>query len=589
MEIENLKIDEKTIQDLKKENIIKNDGSINRIFKFGKIKILKNTAKIITANNQEIFIDLDDLHGAYEDDFVVVRIIFNPKGKLKGKIFKIIKKSNKEILAYFNDNNFYSIQENMPLKNIKYNLKLKNFDLVIIQNQKVIKKIDSLNNAKIDEFISLFLYNEHYRLKNQNFKIKKPNEDKRVDLTNLDFVTIDPVEAKDFDDAVYFDEKNETLFVAIADVSSYIKNGSDIDNEAAKRGFTVYLPHKAYPMLPEILSNDLCSLKPNKERFAYVCKIKFDSKKLKVLESEFFEAKILSKERFTYEEIDELIRLKKLPYNLDKLLNLVQKFRKKRLKNGFEFNSVEIKLVLDENFNLVNTVEKKSTLSHQLIEECMLLSNIEAAKKLKQTGIFRTHDEPDLTKLQNLINNLSSIKIKAKLKANIHSTIESIQHKAIAKNLENEVNELLIQAQAKAKYSFVKMSHFGLGFEEYSHFTSPIRRYSDLILHRLLKTKYKPNDIEQLIEFLNTQEQKIDQLCKDFNDRIYARFAKKNLNKIFKAKIIDIIEPKAKIIEFPHGLVCNIKNYNLQPLFLNVKIKLVEANIITKVIYGEII
>ena len=159
-----MQIDEKTLKELKKENIIKEDGSINRIYRFGNVKILKDIAKVITPQKQEIFIDLNDLNEAYEDDFVVVRIIFNPKGKLRGKIFKIIKKSNKEILAYFKSNCFYSVKEDLLLKNIKNELNLKEFDLILIKNQKVIKKIDSLNNPKIDEFISLFLYNEHYRL-----------------------------------------------------------------------------------------------------------------------------------------------------------------------------------------------------------------------------------------------------------------------------------------------------------------------------------------------------------------------------------------------------------------------------------------
>jgi len=578
----------KTTNYVKKEN---NNYILNSKYRIGKIKITNNKAILESVDNQiyKINIDLDKLNGAYDSDIVVVQILFNPKGKIKAKVLKIVKKATNTILCYIKDKKIFSFKENIFLKQLENNIKLIDNDIVLYDHNTIIKHIGNLKNSTIDESISLYLYNQEYR--NSTDKITNKfscNSISRVDLTDLDFCTIDPKDAKDFDDAIYFDEKNSTLFIAIADVSAYVQEGSPLDIEAKKRAFSIYLPHKVLPMLPFELSNNLCSLVPNEPRLSFVFKIKLDLKRTTVVSSELFEATIVSKHRYTYEQIDTILEKKENQYFVN-LFNITQKFKNKRVKIGYDFRSPTIREVLDKDQNLDYTSIEFSTASHSLIEECMLLANCEAAKKLNQFGIFRVHDEPTQASIIKLIDELKIVGIDAKLKANIHDTIELIQKKARSKNIGDEVDELIIQSQQQAVYSSIKKLHFGLGFDNYSHFTSPIRRYADLVLHRILKTGKIPKDIEDICQNISDTQRVIDSLVWDFEDRKYARWAKNNINKVFKAKVVDKDNGIAKIDDNIKGARVIMINYAGEKLFSNIKVKIESVDIITKKILTRII
>ena len=567
---------------------------LNSKYKIGKIKVTNKIATLELQQNssQKVFIEFDSLNGAYNDDKVVVQILFNPKGKTKAKVVHILESSNTTVLVYAQDNKLYTIKESVRI--ITEPLQIDNGDVVIVQNSKILENLGNIKDPKVDEKISLYLYNEFYRL--EQFKdIKMPISGKtiaknRVDLTHLDFCTIDPASAKDHDDAIYYDELKSELYVAIADVSAYVQEGSALDIEAQKRSFSIYLPHKVLPMLPFELSTDLCSLVPHKHRLSYVFKIKLDTKNIRVQSAELFEATIESKNKYSYEYIDDIIEKNDSLNKFVKLYNITKKFRDKRLKNGYDFRNDEIRLSLDEDENIESFNVESSTPSHSLIEECMLLANQEAAKRLKLLGIYRVHEEPSPAKIKKLLDDVNMLGLKAKLKKDVHSTIQSIQSKAKLANIEQEIDELIIQSQQQAKYNSIKQEHFGLGFKDYSHFTSPIRRYSDLVLHRILKTNKIPKDIENICEDISLQEREIATLVWDYEDRKYARYLSDRIEKVFICKIVDTVNKIVKLDDSSiKGARVYLENYSGEKLFEELKVKIISSDIISKKVIGSIV
>ena len=583
-----------TLNNYDKEVLIAGNNSykISKKYKIGDIAVHNGKFYLTSQEDQkDIWIEKEHLMGANEGDFVLCRVIFNPRGKTKVKVVLIIEKNTQKILVAYQNNQFISVK-NDNLLHIKNPPITKKEGDIFLLNDEESELFGNKNDPFIDDKIALYLFKEEYRL--EEYRADKVDEKisftNRVDLTDLPFCTIDPVGAKDHDDAIYFDEKNSTLFVAIADVSFYVKEGTALDDEAKKRAFSVYFPSKVLPMLPFILSSGLCSLKPNELRYAYVCKIKLDIESLKIIKSEFFEAVIESKNNFSYEVIDNKIENNSLPQELSSLLNFTKKLREKRLLNGYNFRNEEFRLILNKDEELIDIEPSHSTLSHQLVEECMLLANQESAKKLGNIGIFRVHDEPDMKKIDKLIEELISIGLSVKKKKDVHSTILAIQKEASRFFLEKEVDKLIIKAQQQARYSSHISNHFGLGFSHYSHFTSPIRRYADLTLHRILKGEKIPKDIDTVCENISNKEREIAKMVWDLEGRKYARWATKYLNETFKAVIVETETfPKGELVDYMDGLKFEITNYKGEKLYSKVVVKITQADIISKKIYGEIV
>ncbi|ELZ6265024.1 RNB domain-containing ribonuclease, partial [Campylobacter coli] len=319
----------------------------------------------------------------------------------------------------------------------------------------------------------------------------------------------------------------------------------------------------------------------------------------KVVKEELFETIINSKRRFNYDEVDEILiqkpDLKELSW-LYKLFEITKTLRKNRLKNAFEFRTEELRMNLDENLSLQSTIFEKDTPSHNLIEDCMLLAN-KAAAKLIDVGVFRNHSSADMKKIDRLLNELLELGIDVKLKPNLPELIRDIQALADELGLRAEVDKLIIKAQKKAEYSSENGGHFGLGFDKYSHFTSPIRRYSDLILHRLLKAKQKKDEklfnylllnIQSTCENLSVLEREADKVAYDFMDRKFARWAAKNIGKKFKALVVqnDGI-CIAKLDDEIKG--ADIILYDTRVNLLeSVEVQILEADIIMAKIYAKI-
>jgi len=576
------------------KGILKQDNNkyiLSKKYKVGLLSIKDNFCKLLALNNDTKTIKIDDIKSCNNGDFVLVQIIFNPRGTLKAKIIDVLQSNQSSILCYIKDNKLYDVKS---LSMISANIYLKQYendDVLYLSDGSIKEKIGTLKEASIDEKISLYLYNESYRLDKYSTRTKAISDySSRVDLTNLSFATIDPASAKDHDDAIYYDYEQKELYVAIADVSAYVKQGSKLDEEARKRAFSIYLPNKVLPMIPHILSDDLCSLKPNVNRLAFVCKMKIDTKTLEVKSSSIFEAVINSKHKYSYEDIDEQIKENTLSSDIKALYELSKKLRNKRLKNGYDFRTTQYRLDLDNNLNLKEVKQEHSSASRQLVEECMLQANISASKKLDGIGIFRVHEEPKRSKIDDLLKNVALLGIDIKLKKDIHATIESLQKKASKLGLEEEVDKLIIQSQQQASYKSEQAGHFGLGFTHYSHFTSPIRRYSDLVLHRILKTSIVPKDIDEICEHISTKEREIAKLVWDLEDRIYARYASNNLNNTYEAMVCDVGEKaQAEFVNTISGLNLDISNYKDEDLFSKVTIQLEKSDIISKKIVGKIV
>lgn len=355
------------------------------------------------------------------------------------------------------------------------------------------------------------------------------NNLQRLDYTKFFTCTIDPEDARDFDDALsveWLDNNMIRVGVHIADVSFFVRSGTNLDAEAQERATSVYLPSMVLPMLPEKLSNQICSLVPNEPRLALAAIFDIELTKAKIHRIQFARTRILSKKRFTYSEVQEIIDQKQGEYHQEILAlhNLAQILSQNRIKNGaINFISIEQKFILDDKFAPIDVVLKKNGSANQLVEEFMLLANFSVAKYLAEEQKksqyhdfpYRVHAEPDAEKLE--------IFSKFVCKRGYHFSVNNL------KELPHNLNKLLkeandedrvifdrlgIRVMAKATYSSKNIGHYGLGANFYTHFTSPIRRYPDILTHRALLAHISQNSNDHKLDI-----NKIEAICLHCSER----------------------------------------------------------------------
>ena len=351
---------------------------------------------------------------------------------------------------------------------------------------------------------------------NINTSITEDEILKRRDMRSTLTFTIDPKDAKDFDDALSFKELpngNYEIGIHIADVSHYLQEGTILDDEAYERATSVYLVDRVVPMLPEVLSNNACSLRPNEEKYTFSAVFEINNKA--VVENKWFGRTVTySDARFAYEEAQYIIETEScnIPKDISitdkayktttlikdsiiKLNELAKIMRQNRMKDGaISFDKVEVKFNLDETSNPVGVFFKTSKDANKLIEEFMLLANKKVAEFIgkqspPKTFIYRTHDEPNDVKLQGLQRIVSQFghQLNFKNRATTTNSLNTLLKNVKGTKEQNLVDTLTIRCMSKAEYSTKNIGHYGLAFDYYSHFTSPIRRYPDVMVHRLLQ------------------------------------------------------------------------------------------------------
>lgn len=371
--------------------------------------------------------------------------------------------------------------------------------------------------------------------------ITKEEIEKRRDFRTITTFTIDPFDAKDFDDALsiqQLENGNYEIGIHIADVSHYVLENDSIDKEAQERATSIYLVDRVIPMLPEVLSNNLCSLRPNEEKLCFSAVFEISSEG-KIKNEWFGKTVILSDRRFTYEEAQERLETKEGDYSSELLtLNSIAKiFRDERKSKGaISFHKLETKFKLDEDKNPVSLFIKESKDAHKLIEEFMLLANRKVAEFIGKKSlpfVYRIHDTPNPEKLETLSFFLKSFgyKLQTENKNSIAQSMNKILMDVKGKDEASMVETLTIRTMAKAVYSTENIGHYGLAFNHYTHFTSPIRRYSDVLVHRLL--------FQYLNNTSRVNKERIEKLCKHSSEmEIIASKAERDSIKYMQAVYI---------------------------------------------------
>ncbi len=347
-------------------------------------------------------------------------------------------------------------------------------------------------------------------------EIPESEINRRLDLRGKRIFTIDPVDAQDFDDAIHIEETADGRFevgVHIADVSHYVQPESEIDREAYARGTSVYLVDRVIPMLPEKLSNKVCSLRPGEDKLTYSCIMEV-TKRGRVKSYQIRETVINSQQRFTYEEAQSILngQMQEHPLRDDVLRagRLARTLTKKRMQEGaVDFDLPEVRVILDDDGNPVEIVRKERAESNRLIEELMLLANMTVAREIGKRKspppfVYRIHDKPDSEKIQTLAHYIRAFGYKLDVK---DGTVDSKNLNDLLQRVKGApeepiIEEAALRSMAKARYDTKNIGHYGLAFSHYTHFTSPIRRYPDLMVHRRLKhyLKGEPGSDQEILQ-----------------------------------------------------------------------------------------
>ena len=404
----------------------------------------------------------------------------------------------------------------------------------------------------------------------------------RMDLRNTPLVTIDGEDARDFDDAVYCERKGAgfRLVVAIADVSHYVQPGSALDHEARNRGTSVYFPDRVIPMLPEVLSNGLCSINPEVDRLCMVCDMRVSAEG-NISQAHFYEGLMRSAARFTYTRVagilvdkDEKLRREyaQLVSQLENLYGVYHALAKARAKRGaIDFDSIETRVIFGEDRKVAAIKPLVRNDAHRLIEECMIAANVEAARFLEKhqiPALYRVHASPDADGLKELRIFLGTLglslgggqKPDAMHYARLLDKVKGRPDKAL-------IQTVLLRSLSQAVYSPVNVGHFGLSLSHYAHFTSPIRRYPDLLVHRAIRHvlrggsaknfQYSVTQMENLGSHCSMTERRADEATRDAMDWLKAEYMQDKLGEEFDGLITGVL---------PFGLFVQLKDLYVEGL-----------------------
>ncbi len=554
----------------------------------------------IGEGKQDIYIHKDNLLDAKNNDIVLLELINN---KTEGRIVKVIEKNEEAIVGtvYFKDGKCFVHPDK------KGNIDLQIADSYVkglVDGHKVVVKpiagnyylgavihvIGHKNDVGVD--ILSFVYEHGFKpqfpeevlesIKNLPDEVSASEIKGRLDLRNQTIFTIDGDDTKDIDDAVSIqklDANTYELGVHIADVSHYVLKGSKLDEEAYERGTSVYLVDRVIPMLPHRLSNGICSLNPHVDRLAMSCIMKID-KKGKVTNYKIEKSVIQSKIQMTYNKVNDILDKNIVasgyePFveTLHIMKELSDILRRKMIERGYiEFSSPEAKIIVDEECHPIEIKLRNEGTGENMIENFMVVANETVGSFIyyqNLPGIYRVHDKPDEKRLSSFFEFLSARGYVVNGKKNnitsrdLQNILKQLKDKPDAKIL----NDLAIRSQAKAIYSEENIGHFGLGSKCYSHFTSPIRRYPDLILHRLVKDytehysdeiiEYWSNNLPEMSNHCSIKEQDAQKCERDVDDMKKAEYMEEHIGEEFEG-VISGVQEFGFFVELPNtveGLV----------------------------------
>ncbi len=556
----------------------------------------------------DVFVPSSYLNGAMNGDKVVVKItkMENKGKKCEGEIIRVLERANKVVIGTFEDSKNFGFvvpeekriyQDIFIPKECRKNAQTG--DVVVAEitewpekrrnpEGKVINILGKKGEKGIDILTIIKKNNlpEEFPIKVQEYaenipeEIPKDEYDRRTDLRNLLTVTIDGEDAKDLDDAISLNKLpngNYSLGVHIADVSNYVREKNPLDKEALKRGTSVYLIDRVIPMLPKKLSNGICSLNPNTDRLALSCLMEID-KNGKVVQHNIVESVIRSNERMTYTDVTKILRdkdaetMEKYGYLVD-TFNLMEELckilNKKRMARGaIDFDFPECKISLDDLGVPIKIEPYERGISNRIIEEFMLVCNETIAEHMFWTNlpfVYRIHEDPDEEKLMHFNEFVHNLGYVIKWGQEVHpKALQDIIEKVKGKKEEIVVSTLLLRSMKQARYSPECVGHFGLAARYYCHFTSPIRRYPDLIIHRIIKefingrlTDNKIKILEKEVEHAAKQSSEMERVAQDaereVDDLKKAEYMSKRIGEEFEG-IISSVTNFGMFVELPNTI-----------------------------------
>lgn len=537
-------------------------------------------------DEKDIFVPSRFIKNAFHGDKVIVRVEHSIRGKKEGSIIKVTQRKLRNIVGFIRHDgkSTYLIPEDERISHhflVSKTLKFTNLadnDLVAARITRfpeggvdpactILKVFRGLTNVR-----SIIQFVQYKSALPFRFKIRTENEARdihtstdltgRLDLRDTIHVTIDGEFAKDFDDAVCIEKSGNsfTLYVSIADVSHFVQPGSDLDREAYDRGTSVYFPGTVVPMLPKTLSNGICSLNSNEDRLTMTVRLTFNSNG-DLINTSFHKAIIRSVQRLTYNEVEDVLVRQDRPIrkdlqrilpaieNMGELASILSAKREKR--GSLDFDLPEPDVILNIEGGIKNILRSERLFSHRIIEEFMIAANEAVANFLAENNIdtmYRIHEPPDTEKLKDLERLLHALSIGygKRDKRNIMG-LQSILRNVEGTDYEFLVNRVLLRSMKQARYSSQNKGHFGLASDCYLHFTSPIRRYPDLICHRALKSliandgkRYGQKELEPMANYLSERERLAMEAEREIEDRIRVLFMKDKIGEEYEGIISHI-------------------------------------------------
>lgn len=562
-------------------------------YKTGFMNICRNGKGYIKYNNSRIWISSNKLHGALDDDTVLVDITSSNKDNYEGEVVNILeryKKNNVGTVIIKGGEYFIKGDKEPVLIEVKDNIVLGEKVIYVkhelvkdnIYTGSIVRKIGHIDDPKMDIFAKLAEFNISTvfnpnivpELKSMPTEVKKEDLVGRADLRDEMIFTIDGDDTKDIDDAVSLkinEKGNYVLGVHIADVSHYINVGSELDKEAYQRGTSVYPPGAVIPMFPHEISSGICSLFSDVDRLTMTCEMEYDAS-ANLISYKIYPSVIKSRKQMAYSKVNKVLD-GEVPYGYDDfvdVLKLMNQFKDKlnaiRFKQGsINFDINNVKVVVDSLGKPIDVHKEVRGDAEKLIEEFMLAANVCVATDLSNYGesLYRVHDEPHGETLQTTLSILKRLGIKIP-KGNIDNNfIKKLLNSISTSDLKDVGNEMVLRSMAKAIYSKDNIGHFGLAFPKYTHFTSPIRRYPDLTVHRLLKHYHGfenvslSNDLKDYLNIVGVhssfQERNADYLESSVRRMKMAEYLDDS-NEEFEGKIISIT-PKGMDIELYNGII----------------------------------